>query len=258
MEAEATEDELAPSRMPLLEHLKELRDRLVKAMVGLGLGMLVSLAFVQDLIRELRKPFDQACQTAELAAGQCELVIVNSLFEGVYTWLWATFLAGALLAMPIVAWQIWAFIAPGLYQSERRAVYPLTFWSTALFATGAAFCFFVLLPIAMPFFLTVIPDMATQLSIRGYLGGIVAMMVAFGICFQLPVVVWFLGKLGLIDHRDLITGFRYAVVGMFVVAALITPPDPITQTMLAIPLVLLYVVGIGVAYFTSNKVRDEG
>jgi len=151
---------------------------------------------------------------------------------------------------------VWAFIAPGLYKSERKVVYPLAFWSTALFAGGAAFCYFALLPVALPFFMTVIPDMATQLSIRGYLGGIIAMMVAFGVCFQLPVVVWFLAKLGLVDHKDLTGGFRYAVVGMFVLAALITPPDPITQTMLAVPMVFLYGIGIGVAWMSSTKVRD--
>ena len=254
MEAEV--DELEPSRMPLLEHLVELRDRMVKAMIALAVGMAISLYFVQDLLVELRRPFDEACVSAELAASQCNLVIVNSLFEGVYTWLLATLLGGALLAMPVMTWQIWGFIAPGLYQSERRAVYPLAFWSSALFTMGAAFCYFAMLPFALPFFLTVIPNLATQLSVRGYLGGIISMILAFGMCFQLPVVVWFLGKLGLIDHKDMIEGFRYSVVAIFVLSALITPPDPFTQVMLAIPMVLLYVVGIAVAYFTSTKVRE--
>ncbi|MEZ4319691.1 MAG: twin-arginine translocase subunit TatC [Myxococcota bacterium] len=261
-------DELEASRMPLLDHLKELRDRLIRACIGIGLAMVVSLIFVQDLIRWLRKPFDEGCATAEeqlratgyLAANDvftCKLGVVNSLFEGVYTWLWTALLAGLVLSMPIVAGQIWGFIAPGLYKSERRMVLPLTVASTVLFATGAAFCYFVLLPIAMPFFLTVIPDMATSLSIQGYLGGIATMMIAFGVCFQLPVVVWFLAKLGLIDHKDMTGSFRYAIVGIFIVAALITPPDPITQTALAIPLCALYVVGIGVAWFSSTKVRED-
>ncbi|MCB9676859.1 MAG: twin-arginine translocase subunit TatC [Alphaproteobacteria bacterium] len=263
-----TDDELEASRMPLLEHLKELRDRLVKAFIGMCVGMVISLIFVQDLIKLLRKPFDEGCITAEeqlraggyLAEGAeftCKLGVVNSLFEGVYTWLWTALLAGLVIAMPIVAFQIWGFIAPGLYKSERRMVYPLSAASSVLFAMGAAFCYFVLLPIAMPFFLTVIPDMATSLSIRGYLGGVATMMIAFGVCFQLPVVVWFLAKLGLIDHKDMLGSFRYAVVAMFVIAALITPPDPITQTALAIPLCLLYIVGIGVAYVSSTKVRED-
>jgi len=259
--------DLEDSRMPLLDHLRELRDRLIKSAIGLGLGMIVSLIFVQDLIRVLRQPFEKGCITAEaqlreggyLAVGEpfmCKLGVVNSLFEGVYTWLWTAFLAGLLLAMPVLMWQIWGFIAPGLYKTERRLVYPLTAASSGLFAAGAAFCYAVLLPIAMPFFLTVIPDMATSLSIRGYLGGIATMMIAFGVCFQLPVVIWFLAKLGLVDHKDLTSGFRYAIVGIFIVAALITPPDPITQTALAVPLVFLYGVGIVVAYFSSTKVRD--
>ena len=261
------ESELESSRMPLLEHLKELRDRLIRSAIGIAFGMAVSLYFVQDLIKLLRKPFDEGCITAteqqrvagylaENASLVCELGVVNSLFEGVYTWLWTAFLAGLILAMPVVAFQIWGFIAPGLYKSERRLVYPLAAASSFLFAGGAAFCYFVLLPIAMPFFLTVIPDMQTNLSIRGYLGGIATMMIAFGVCFQLPVVIWFLAKLGLIDHKDLLGSFRYAIVGMFVIAALITPPDPITQTALAIPLVMLYGVGIVVAWFSSTKVRE--
>lgn len=259
-------EELEDTRMPLIEHLRELRDRLVRAVMGLAVGMIVSLAFVQDLIVYLRRPFDQGCLTAEsqlrangyLLEGQrfvCELGIVNSPFEAVYTWLWTAFLAGLVLAMPVVAFQAWQFIAPGLLKSERRMVYPLTLGSSALFAMGVAFCYAVLLPIAMPFFFTIIPNLATNLSIRGYLSGIATMMIAFGASFQLPVIAYFLARLGLIDHRDMISAFRYSIVAIFIVAALITPPDPLTQTALAIPLVILYGVGVVVAYFSTTKER---
>ncbi|MCB9669356.1 MAG: twin-arginine translocase subunit TatC [Alphaproteobacteria bacterium] len=263
------QDELEASRMPLLDHLKELRDRLVRSAIGLALGMVVSIVFVQDLIVELRRPFDEGCIEAErqlreagyLKEGArfvCELGIVSSPFEAMYTWLWTAFLAGMMFAMPVIAFQLWQFIAPGLLKSERRMVYPLTFGSTVLFAMGAAFCFYVLLPFAMPMFFTIIPNLATNLSIRGYLSGIATMMLAFGTCFQLPVVVWFLARLGLIDHRDMLTGFRYAVVVIFIVAALLTPPDPVTQTALAIPLIVLYGLGIGVAWMSSTKERLPG
>lgn len=251
-------DELESSRMPLLDHLRELRTRVIRASLGLFVGMGISLFAVDELVAILRQPFDEACVTAELAAAQCQLVIVSSLFEGVYTWMWAAFLGGLVIAMPVVAWQIWGFIAPGLYKSERRMVAPLTFSSTVLFATGALFCFYVILPVALPFFFTILPNMATQLSIRGYLGGIITMMLAFGASFQLPVGVWFLARIGLIDHTDMIRGFRYAVVGIFIVAALITPPDPLTQTFLAIPLIVLYIIGIAVAWATTTKVRADG
>ncbi len=261
------EEELEASRMPLLDHLRELRDRMVRATVGLAAGMAVALFFVQDLIVELRRPFDEGCVEAERQLREagylqdgapfvCELGIVDSPFEAVYTWLWTSFLAGVVLAMPVMAYQAWQFVAPGLLRSERRMVYPLTLGSSVLFVAGAAFCFYVLLPFAMPFFFTVIPNLATNLSIRGYLSGITTMMLAFGLCFQLPVVVYFFARLGLIDHRDLIVGFRYAVVGIFVVAALITPPDPLTQTALALPLLALYGVGIGVAFLVSTKERE--
>ena len=126
-----------------------------------------------------------------------------------------------------------------------------------MFALGVGFCYAVLLPIAMPFFLTVIPNLSTTLSIAGYLSGVSTMMVAFGASFQLPVVAWFLARIGLIDHRDMMGGFRYGIVAIFVLAAVITPPDPITQVALAVPLCVLYLVGIVVAWWSTTKVRAE-
>ena len=247
-------DEVDLHRMPLLEHLKELRDRLMWSAGALVLGMMVSLAFVEEIYGWLTSPFLEALQDAGVKGG---LSLVHSPFESIYTWLAVAFFGGVVLALPIIAFQGWQFVAPGLYKTERRVVIPLAFASSVLFLAGALFAYYAIFPLAFPFFLTVL-EVDVNLSISGYLKAIVKMMVAFGVCFQLPVVSFFLARMGLIDHVDMTKGFRYAVPIIFVCAALLTPPDPITQTALGIPLVLLYGVGIIVAYFTSTKVREDG
>jgi sec-independent protein translocase protein TatC len=182
------------------------------------------------------------------------LSIVHSPFEGVYTYFRVVFVAGAVVASPMITFQIWKFVAPGLYKTEQRIVLPLAVCSTLLFLAGGAFAYYVIFPIAFPFFLAVI-DAEASLSIGGYLSAVVRMMLAFGVCFQLPVAVFFLARMGLVDHTDLMQSFRYAVVAIFIVASLITPPDVMTQIILAVPLVVLYGVGIVVAKFATTKQR---
>ena len=190
--------------------------------------------------------------TSGKADGQ--LTIRGSL-EGIYTYMRVAFMGGAFLASPVIAFQIWKFIGPGLFEAERKMVLPLTFFSTLLFFLGASFAYFIIMPIAFKFFVTVL-DAEALLSIDDALRTVVRIMVAFGLCYQLPVVVWFLARLGLVDHKDLIKGFRYAVVVIFVIAALLTPPDVITQFLLGIPLIVLYAIGVVVAFFSTKKVRE--
>jgi sec-independent protein translocase protein TatC len=172
----------------------------------------------------------------------------------VVTYLKVAVLAGFFAASPVVFHQTWMFIAPGLYDQERRVVIPLVVASTTLFLGGAAFGYFIIFRYGFEFFLSVIDlETAAVLSINSYLMTATKLLVAFGSCFQLPVVVFFLARTGLIDARDMITGFRYAIVGIFVVAAIITPPDPLTQMLMAGPLVLLYGVGILIAAIFSKK-----
>ena len=269
------------SNMPLLEHLRELRNRLFISVGSIVVGTAICFFVATDLLDILTAPMrmvlglmnpdskiDQAyLQVVEpLSAilnvipmnGEMtgELVITNSPLEGIYTYLMVTVVGGLMLALPIVAFQIWQFVAPGLYKTEKTVVFPLTFSSTMMFLAGALFAYLVIFPIAFPFFLSVI-DVEAMLSIDGYLKAVVRMMVAFGVCFQLPVATWFLAKLGLIDHIDMLKGFRYAVVVIFILAAIITPPDILTQVLLGVPLVVLYAVGIAVARVSTTKVRAE-
>jgi sec-independent protein translocase protein TatC len=246
-------DEVEQFRMPLLDHLRELRNRLVISVVAIGIGLCVSLAFVDEILAFATAPL----RVALAAQGKADtgLAIVNSPFEGITVWLNTALIGGIILASPVIAYQVWAFIAPGLYQTERRMVTPLAFSSTGLFLLGAAFAYYVVFPFAFPFFITVI-DVDVSLSIEGYLGSVLKMYVAFGASFQLPIATFFAARLGLIDHRDMIGMFRYGLVAIFVVAAIITPPDVLSQVLVAMPLTVLYIISIGVAWMFTTKVRS--
>ena len=249
MTADDAVDAVDEYRMPLLEHLKELRDRLVKVTVALGLAMAVSLFFATDIMEFLAAPVDDALIAQGIDGG---LAMVKGPFEGIYTWLRAGLMGAFVLASPVVAWQIWGFVAPGLYKTERRLVLPLALSSTVMFLLGGAFTYVVVFPVAFQFLFTVL-DVDISMSVEGYLSAVIKLMFGFGMSFQLPVAVFFMAKMGLIDHRDMMGGFRYAVVAIFVIAALMTPPDLYTQALLAIPLVGLYGVGIVVAWMFTTK-----
>lgn len=248
---DSEEDEVDKYRMPLLDHLRELRNRLLISVGSLGVGTLVSMAFVQEIFAVATAPVTTTLEEHGIGGG---LSIVSSPFEAMTVWLHIALIGGVTLASPIIAYQIWAFVAPGLYHTERRFVAPLAFTSTALFLGGAGFAYAVIFPIAFPFFFTVLPA-NVSLSIEGYLGAVLKMLVAFGLSFQLPIATFFAARMGLVDHRDLIGAFRYAIVAIFVVAAIITPPDIISQVALAIPLIVLYGVSIVVARIFTTKTR---
>jgi sec-independent protein translocase protein TatC len=243
-------------RMPLLDHLFELRDRLVRIIGFAVVGCIICFAFAEPIWGLLVRPMNQALAVS----GRGTMAITEPL-EGFMTYLKVAGLAGVGLASPFIFHQIWAFVAPGLYPDEKKTVIPLAVASTFLFLGGAAFGYFVIFDFAFPFFLEVTEslgeDIEAVLSISAYLGLATKLLLAFGACFQLPIVLYFLARVGLVDHRDLFNSFRYAVVVMFVVSAIITPPDIISQCLMAGPLIVLYGVGIVLAYFFSTKVRDE-
>lgn len=246
--------EVESYRMPLMDHLVELRDRLVRILAALLVGCALGFWQARPAYDFLTRPFVRAL--TEIEGVQGGLSLVQSPFEGVFTYFKVSFLVGLLLALPVIMWQVWAFVAPGLYRSERRIVFPLTVSSVTLFLGGAAFCYYVLFPFAFPFFLQVL-EQDVNLSVSGYLSAVVQMIMAFGVSFQLPVVALFLARIGLIDARDMLSGFRYAVVVIVLLAAFLTPPDPVTQAILSVPLVLLYGLGIVIAALFSTKVRDS-
>jgi len=184
---------------------------------------------------------------------------ITDPMEGIITYLKVALLAGLLAASPVIFYQLWAFVAPGLYKRERKTVVPLVIASTGLFLGGASFGYFIIFQYGFSFFLGVIDPAETSavLSINSYLITATKLLMAFGFAFQLPVVIFFLARIGLLDHKDMIRGFRYAMVGIFVLAAAITPPDPMTQSLMAAPLTLLYTLSIGIAWAFTTKKREE-
>lgn len=246
-------DEVEAFRMPLMEHLIELKNRLVKSVIATFIGGLIGLYFSSDLYAILIAPFNEAASKSGLSVTPSLVTI--GLYEGINVYFKIAFIGGITLASPVLTWQFWQFIAPGLYKTERRVVAPLWFSSLTLFIAGAVFCYYVIFPNAFPFFFSVI-DANVTVSADDYLSSVMQMMIAFGACFQMPIGAYFAARLGFIDHKDMLAGSRWATVVIFIVAAVLTPsPDMLSQVLLALPMMALYGVGIVVAYAFTTKVR---
>ena len=245
----ATPDEF---RMPILEHLRELRTRLIICLATVFITFLICFSFSGQIFEWLCRPMNDALQTT----GRGTLAVTQAM-EGFVVQMRVGGFTALFISSPVIFYQIWKFVAPGLYETEKRWVLPLVTVSTALFLGGAAFAYYVVFRFGFPIFLNVNgEEVKAVLSIQSYLEFASTVMVAFGLSFQLPVVVWFLARLGLVDHIDMIKGFRYSIVGIFVIAGVLTPPDAISQLLMAGPLCLLYVAGIAVARFATTKKRE--
>ncbi|HCH66475.1 MAG: twin-arginine translocase subunit TatC [Deltaproteobacteria bacterium] len=245
-------DPVEAYQMPLLEHLRELRTRLVISLVATAVGVAACFSYTDIIWNFLVAPMNEALVASEKG----KMVIIAPL-EGFLTYLKVSLVAGLGIASPVISYQIWRFVAPALYPKEKRLVVPLMIASTLLFFLGAAFCYTVIFQFAFPFFIEITADdVQANLSIAAYLGLVTRLLVAFGVCFQLPVIVFFLARIGLIDARDMVVFFRYGVVGIFVLSALLTPPDVLSQMLMAAPMIVLYIIGIAVAWLFTTKERD--
>jgi sec-independent protein translocase protein TatC len=262
------ESDIEGSRAPLMDHLIELRRRLIISAAALAVGFFVTFIFATPLIRFLLHPFAVAQTLSDMRAkghGQMDSLQMLMALIGQHAVGTSRFIStqplevffgkvklagfGAIvLAFPVVASQLYRFIAPGLYKRERKAFLPFLIASPVLFLLGAALVYFVMLPFVLWFSLnqqilgTAPGDVTVELlpKLSDYMSLVTTLVLAFGLCFQLPVVVTLLGLAGLVNARMLRSGWRYAVVGVFLVAAIVTPPDPISMLSLALPICLLY------------------
>ncbi len=245
-ESSPEEDETG-HEMSLLEHLGELRSRLLRCVIAAGIGFLACYAVAEDMLRIFLTPL------LTVLPPKSALIAVT-LPEKFFTVLKMAFLGGFLLASPFIFYQIWRFVAPGLYREEREALVPVAFATAFFFTGGGVFGYFVVFPFAFSFFVNYAGELITIMpTVGNYFSFAVMVLVAFGVVFELPVVLYFLARIGLVTARGLRRNRRWAILGAFILGAILTPADPISQCLMAGPLIVLYEVGIVAAALFGKK-----
>ena len=244
---------MSNDRMPLTSHLEELRRKLIIASISWLVAFLACYAYAEPLFNLIADPVRQA-----LPEGT-SLVFITAT-EPFFTYLKVGAIAGLLVSMPVIFWQIWSFIAPGLYQHEKRYVIPFVIASTLCFATGAYFGFRFVFPMAFKVLIefgTGSGDLNAMLSMGSYLSLSSKLLLAFGLVFELPVVIFFLARMGIVDHKLLARNRKFALLAAFLIGAMLTPPDVFSQTALALPFIILYEIGIIVARLFGKRRASE-
>jgi sec-independent protein translocase protein TatC len=240
------------AKQTFIEHLEDLRKRLIVSLIAIGIGFIVCYIFSVQIFQFLMMPLEKA-----LPPGAS--MIFTTPAEAFFTYMKVGLLAGVFAASPVVLYQIWLFVAPALYSHEKRYVIPFVCSSTLLFVGGAAFGYFVVFPIFAKFFMHFATDIIQPAPrLKDSLSFCSMLLLTFGITFELPLFILFLSKLGVVDSRMLARNRKYVIVAIFIVAAILTPPDPLSQLMMAIPMVALYEISIWAARIFGRKPKAEG
>ena len=240
--------------LPLTTHLAELRTRLFRIVLAWGAGSALAWSWREEIFATLMAPALSAL--AELGKGHTLQAIAPT--EIFFTYLQCALLAGFALTLPVFFWQVWAFVAPGLYPQEKRVALPFVVVSTLLFASGTLFGHRVVFPVIFSFFANFSSEFVQAAwTMREVFGFTTRMILAFGTGFELPVIVFFLALSGVIEPRQLLAGTKYFVLIAFIVGGVLTPPDPLSQSLLAGPLIVLYLLGVGAAYLFVPKREPE-
>ncbi|MDX2235354.1 MAG: twin-arginine translocase subunit TatC [Hyphomonadaceae bacterium] len=259
-------DEVEASRAPLMDHLLELRNRLFVVVVAVVVATAACFVFAQQIYLFLVEPYRAAfaqVNNIPLNEAQVDLQITSPL-EGFYTNLKLSLFAGVIVAFPVIAWQAYAFVAPGLYKREKQAAAPFLVAAPVMFGLGCAFVYYVAMPYAMQFALgTTVSSgnvrIALNAKVSEYFGLVTTLILAFGFVFQVPVVLSLLGAAGVVDSGMLRKGRRYAILAIAIFSAMVTPPEPISMMIMAIPVYLLYEASIWIVWLIEKaRARAEG
>jgi sec-independent protein translocase protein TatC len=245
----ATEENSTSERvMPFLEHLEELRQRLLKAILSVVLFTIGSYFISKQLMKILVLPYPN----------KDEKLIFLAPTENFMVHIKVALFAGIILSLPVIFYQLWKFVAPGLYKKEQKFVPMIVFFSTFSFLIGAIFCYFIIIPYGLNFLLNFNTEQfEASIQIKEYLKFVTLLILVFGVIFELPLLSYFLTKMGIVTPEFLRAKRRYGIVTIFVFAAVLTPPDVFTQVCLAVPLIILYEVSIWVSRWVSRKKESE-
>lgn len=242
-------DDIDESRAPLLDHLLELRRRLLWSVATLGIAFAACLYFARPIFAFLVQPL--------VRAGQGK-IIYTQIFEAFFVEIKVAFFAAAMLSFPVIANQLWQFVAPGLYRNEKRALLPFLWATPLLFLSGASLAYYVAIPVALHFLLGFQGNLGgiqqeALPAVGNYLSFVMQFLFGFGLSFLLPVLLMLLEQAGIVTRKQLVAGRRYAIVAAFAIAAVLTPPDVGSQLLLAIPLIILYELALIGIWFTERR-----
>jgi len=238
--------------LPLTDHLAELRARIFKVLAGWSAGFAVSWGFKEQIFGYLLAP---AVAALDPAQGKLQAIAPTEIF---FTYVKCALLAGFIVSLPVTFWQVWSFVAPGLYANEKKAIVPFVVSSSLLFGGGAVFGYSVVFPLMFGFLTSFDSEFVISAwTMREVFALTSRMFLVFGVAFEMPLFVFFLSLAGIVTSSQLLRWTPYAVLVMFILGAVLTPPDPVSQVFLAVPLLILYLLGVGVAWLFDGSRRKQ-
>jgi sec-independent protein translocase protein TatC len=238
-------------KQPFLGHLEELRRRLVVCAIAIGIGFIICYIFSKQLFSFLILPL------TKVLPADSQLIFTN-LPEMFITYIKVALVAGIILAIPIIFYQLWMFLAPALYQGEKRYFIPFVFFSSILFVAGSLFGYFIVFPYGFKFFMSfATEDIQALPSVKQYFSFAIRLLLAFGLVFEMPVVVFFMTKIGLITPDSMKKFRKFAILSSFILSAILTPPDVATQIMMALPIIILYELSIFISQGVHRKKKED-
>jgi sec-independent protein translocase protein TatC len=242
---------MTDTKLPFIAHLKELRDRLVVCLVGVGIAFIITYIFKEEIFAFLMRPF------VEIMPAQSAFIF-TAVTEAFLTYFKISIVAALFLASPVILYEIWMFVAPGLYETEKRYVVPFIVFGSLCFITGGLFCYFVVLPYIYHFFVSYAgPTIIPMPALKDYMNLTLKLIIAFGLIFQMPLLAYYLSKAGVIKYRTLARKRRYALLAIVIVSAVITPPEVTSQLLMALPMYGLFEVSIIIARVFGKKERPD-